>query len=271
MTTFALNHMAAPRLGAVALLDLARDLGCVGVEFRNDLDSPLFDGLTPESIAREARARRLRVLALAEIKAFNDPEADAVAQAKTLIPLASGCGAEGISLIPRNDGRAMDPATRDNDLARVLEHLAPLLEAANLLGFVEPLGFPTCSLRQKEDAVTTLSRLGLGERFRLVHDTFHHALAGRAALFPEITGIVHVSGVTDPGPEIEALLDRHRVLVSPGDRLGNLEQVAALRAGGYDGPLSFEPFAEDIHRLDSPSGALQASMDLISGEVAQAA
>ena len=34
--------------------------------------------------------------------------------------------------------------------------------------------------------------------YRLVHDTFHHHLAGETAFFPEWTGLVHISGVTDP-------------------------------------------------------------------------
>ena len=47
MLDFALNHMAVPRLGAMAFLDAAKALGCVGLEFRNDLPTPLFDGLAP--------------------------------------------------------------------------------------------------------------------------------------------------------------------------------------------------------------------------------
>ncbi len=42
MLNFALNHMTTPKLGWLAFLDLAKDLGCVGVEFRNDLQGPLF-------------------------------------------------------------------------------------------------------------------------------------------------------------------------------------------------------------------------------------
>ena len=37
MLPFALNHMTAPKLGWEPFLDLAKALGCVGVEFRNDL------------------------------------------------------------------------------------------------------------------------------------------------------------------------------------------------------------------------------------------
>ena len=49
---FALNQKTAPKLGFAAFLDLAAELGCVGVEPRNDLGRPVFDG-----IERRARAR----------------------------------------------------------------------------------------------------------------------------------------------------------------------------------------------------------------------
>lgn len=45
MTTFALNHMTVARLGCAVLPDPAAELGCAGVEGRNDLPQPLFDGL----------------------------------------------------------------------------------------------------------------------------------------------------------------------------------------------------------------------------------
>ena len=47
--TFALNHMATPRLSCREFLDLAASLGCIGVELRNDLadkrlsDAAFFD------------------------------------------------------------------------------------------------------------------------------------------------------------------------------------------------------------------------------------
>ena len=44
---FALNQKTASRLNFAAFLDLAAVLGCVGVEPRNDLGRPLFDGIAP--------------------------------------------------------------------------------------------------------------------------------------------------------------------------------------------------------------------------------
>ena len=53
--TFALNHMAAPRLDCRAFIDLAASLGCAGVELRNDLADKR---LTERFIARGHMTRK---------------------------------------------------------------------------------------------------------------------------------------------------------------------------------------------------------------------
>ena len=97
----------------------------------------------------------------------------------------------------------------------------------------------------KSEAAQAIAAVDGGADFRLVHDTFHHHLAGEAALFPALTGLVHISGVDDPALGVADMRDAHRVLVTGGDRLGNVAQIRALFAAGYDGFLSFEPFAAE--------------------------
>ena len=63
----------------------------------------------------------------------------------------------------------------------------------------------------------------------------------------------------------------HRVLVDGHDRLGNVEQIEALIAGGYSGPFSFEPFSEELRTLADPARALSESMDFIRGQLASKA
>lgn len=267
MLPFALNHMAAPRLDWAALLDLAAGLGCVGVEFRNDLPGPLFGGADPARVAAETRARGLRLLALAEVKMFDDWSKAKRAEAGALIGIARAAGAEAISLIPRNDGVATSPAT----LRLALSELLPMLRAEGLRALVEPLGFESCSLRFKSDVVEAIEALSAADTFALVHDTFHHHLAGGGPIFPAHTGILHVSGVTDPGLTPAQMRDGDRVLVDADDRLDNLGQIAALRAGGYAGPVSFEPFAPGVHALAEPAAALRASMVFITAGLADRA
>ena len=53
----------------------------------------------------------------------------------------------------------------------------------------------------------------------------------------------------------------------PADRLDNIGQILALQAAAYDGPLSFEPFADSVHALSDPAAAVKASMDCIRAAI----
>jgi hypothetical protein len=55
MIHFALNHMTVARLSFRELVALSRQLGCVGIEVRNDLPQPLFDGMDPAEAGAHVR------------------------------------------------------------------------------------------------------------------------------------------------------------------------------------------------------------------------
>ncbi len=267
MLPFALNHMTAPRLGWEAFLDLASGLGCAGIEFRNDLPGLLFGGQDPALVKAAAKARGLRLLALAEVKMFNDWSDTKAAEAEALMKIAVAAGAEAVSLIPRNDGVATGPAESRAVTEAALREVLPMLKAHGLKAMVEPLGFGMCSLRSKTVLAGAIDAVGGEGTLWMVHDTFHHALAGMGPIFPELTGIVHVSGVEAP-LYLDEMRDGDRVLVGPGDVLGNVAQIRALRAGGYTGPVSFEPFAASVHAFADAKGPLAASMEFIAAGLA---
>lgn len=271
MTRFALNHMTTARLGFVQLIDLASDLGFVGVEVRNDLPQALFDGIDPATAGAMVRDRGLRLLAVAEVKRFNDWSDEKASEALALMKIARVAGAEAVSLIPRNDNMGMGNGERQAALRVALKALKPMLEDHNLTGMVEPLGFEICALRHKSEAVEAIDAVGGKGLFRLVHDTFHHALAHGGPLFPDHTGIVHISGVADPVVGLDRMTDAHRILVDGADRLGNIDQLAALAAMGWDGPVSFEAFAPEVHALTDPKSALAKSTDFIREGLARKA
>ncbi|MGQ0564625.1 MAG: TIM barrel protein [Gemmobacter sp.] len=271
MTDFALNHMTVARLSYGQLLDLAADLGCVGIEVRNDLPQALFDAVDPGAAGEMARAKGLRLLAVAEVKRFNDWSADKAAEALALMRIAQGAGAEAVSLIPRNDNAGMGNGERQAALRVALKALKPMLEDHGLVGMVEPLGFEICALRHKAEAVEAIDAIGGTGRFKLVHDTFHHTLAHGGPFFPEHTGIVHISGVVDQTVTLAQMSDAHRILVDGADRLGNLDQIARLAALGWSGPVSFEAFAPEVHASTDPKADLSASMQFIREGLARKA
>lgn len=263
MTLFALNHMTVAKVDYRSLLDIASELGFVGVEVRNDLPQALFDGMDPAAAGDLARAKGLRLLAVAEVKRFNDWSDTKAAEALALMQIARAAGAEAVSLIPRNDNLGMGNGERQAALRVALKALKPMLEDHGLTGMVEPLGFETCALRYKAEAVEAIEAIGGTGRFKLVHDTFHHTLAHSGPLFPEHTGIVHISGVTDQMVPVGQMTDAHRVLVDRADRLGNVEQLAALASLGWTGPVSFEAFSPEVHRSATPKPDLSASIAFI--------
>ena len=271
MLPFAINHMTVPGLSYRELFGLARSLGCVGVELRNDLGRPLFDGDNGDTVRRAAADDGLRIVGLSQVYPFNFWSDPIEGEVRALIDNARSCGAETVSLIPRNDGVGMADGERQDNARRALSAARPMLEDAGTVALVEPLGFPlTSSLSDKAETLALIDEIGGGDVFQLVHDTFHHYLCGGGRMFPDRTGIVHVSGVVDRGLAIEEIADAHRILVDQDDRLGNVEQIVALRRAGYTGPISFEAFSPEVHRLADPERALRESMDLLEEAVAKA-
>lgn len=271
---FALNHRVAPDWGVDGFFCLASRLDVPAVEIRNDLEASPFDEETaPESIRRSASARGLRILSVNALQRFNDWTQERVEEAKVLGDRARRAGAEALVLCPVNEnGWRPDGAARRAALAEALTGLAPILEGAGLVGLVEPLGFAECSLRLKRHALEVIDAVGEAGRFKLLHDTFHHFVAGETEIFPDRTGLVHLSGVEDCVPSRERMRDPDRVLVGPDDRVGNLAQLRALAGGGYAGAISFEPFSASIARSRDIAEELRASMDFIaSGLRAEAA
>ncbi|MET0742207.1 MAG: TIM barrel protein, partial [Microvirga sp.] len=261
MPSFALNHRVAPRLGVERFFDLAAGLDVRAVEIRSDLAGvALADGSDPRAVRDAAAARHLRILSVNALQRFNDWNPARSEEAKAAADTARRAGAEALVLCPVNEnGFWRENERRLAALREALAALAPILAAAGITGLVEPLGFAECSLRLKREAVEAIDDIGGAERFRLVHDTFHHVVAGEAEFFPTRTGLVHVSGV-EGSVTREAMRDPDRVLVGPRDRLDNRGQLRALSAGGYAGHASFEPFADAISRSPDIAAELAASI-----------
>lgn len=259
--------MTTPTLRWDAFLNLASELGCVGVEFRNDLISPLFDGAEPEKIALKAKEYNLDILALAEVKMFNDWSEEKRKEANQLMRVAKACGAKAVSLIPRNDGVGLGVNERRNDLSRAFCELLPMLKSYDLVGLVEPLGFESCGLRYKSEIVEEIEKLGAESTLKIVHDTFHHHLAGGGEFYPEHTGIIHISGVVDTALTVAQMGDEHRILVDENDRLGNVIQIEKMLVAGFNGPISFEAFSTQVHEMNEPHTQIQKSFEFIQQNI----
>jgi 2-keto-myo-inositol isomerase len=269
---FGLNHMTAPGLSLDALFAMAKSLGVAGVEIRNDIEAkPILDGTKPDAVRALAAAHGVSIISINALQRFNEWNDARAKEAGELISYAAACGAKALVLVPTNDGSGCANGERQANLRNALKHLQPMLKQAGIIGLVEPLGFASCSLRFKFEAAAAIKDTPGGEVFKMVHDTFHHHVAGETQSFPELTGLVHISGVSDQAVKLEEMRDSHRELVDGDDRVGNVSQIGSLLAGGYRGPFSFEPFARTVHEMRDLEDAVARSMALVMAQVEKAA
>ncbi len=262
---FALNHMVCPSFSYERFTQGAKALGMSAVEFRNDIGDMSVNSMeSAKAAGQAARAAGLKVLtinALYPFNIWNDERAD---QAKTIGDFAQELGAQGLVLCPLVDADYdFSQEDRQEQLKQALIGLKGILQERNLQGFVEVLGFPISSIRFKRDAVSAIRELGFEGTFALVHDTFHHKVAGEEEFFAGNTGLVHISGVEDTTVAYDQMQDSHRILIGDQDRLDNAGQIKTLAEGGYEGYFSFEPFSEPVWNLEDPIGATRESMDFI--------
>lgn len=262
--TFALNHMVAPQMPLGAFFKLGKTLGLTQFEIRNDLDgNAILDGTSPQTVRELAVAEDVEIISINALQRFNEWTPAREEEARSLAAYAAACGAKALVLVPVNDGSGKMEGERQGNLQVALKGLKPILEEAGIIGLVEPLGFQICSLRSKREAVEAINAINGSDRFRLVHDTFHHVLAGEPDLFSSMTGLVHISGVNDGEVSVDDMRDPHRVMVGDGDRLANVAQIRALLAQGYAGPFSFEPFSPSVHATADVADLVEGSMNFI--------
>ena len=259
---FSLNRMCAPKLGFPEYVALCQRLGIDAIEIRNDLPGiEITDGSPAAQIKAACEAGGLTILSINALQCFEQFDATRMREAVALARYAVDCGAKALVLCPTNsplDKRT--PGERHADLVTALTQLKPILEDHGLLGLVETLGFEECALRRKSDAVKGIYDAAGERHFKLVHDTFHHHLAGEDIFYPDLTGLVHISGVEENALNVDEMRDGHRVLVGRNDRLGNVRQLAVLRARGYRGYASYEPFADEIAQASDIEQRLATSM-----------
>lgn len=267
-TRFCLNRIIYPGLDLENFFQLTRELGVNAVELRNDLPGEqILDGQAPEEVKHLAERYGIRIVTINAVQHFNlgSMLEQAYTDVQTMLKTAAEIGCWGIVLCPHNDvNDTRTPEQFYQETVAALKKFAPLFEAAGVTGLVEPLGFEECSLRSKKTAVQAIQESGY-EGYQLVHDTFHHYLGPDETIFPEYTGLVHISGVEADIPTSQ-IRDGHRILIGEQDIMDNKAQIYELESQGYAGLYSFEPFSSEVQRmtLDDFRSALSESLNFIT-------
>ena len=261
---FSLNHSIAPNLSFQNFFELSQKLNIQNVEIRNDLPKIFLDKTNPDEIKKLVDEYKINILAINALQKFNIWNKEREEELLFLCKFAKQCRSKSILLVPLNTGEFVNKIERIELLNNSLENIHAILKDHDLFGYVEPLGFKISSLRYKSEVVESLDKLSSNSNLRILHDTFHHHLAGEDIIYPDLTGLVHISGVAKTNIPFDKLTDDLRVLIDKDDVIQNVEQIVRLKEGGYNGVFSFEPFSEKIHNLSDPANEIIKSIDYLN-------
>ncbi|WP_333818246.1 TIM barrel protein [Tabrizicola sp.] len=262
----ALNRTCAPQLTLAEFIALASRVGVQAVEIRNDIEGREFQDGTP---AAEVKARLddagLKLASVNALQRFNDWTPDRASEAEALVAYAAALGAPGLVLCPvHNEGHGWSEAEAEHKLREGLARLRPILKAHGVTGYVEPLGMKGSTMTRQDSAVAAVTEIDGWDAYQLCYDTFQFFRCGDTQLFPERIGLAHMSGIarTDLAPG--ELTEPDRGLIFVGDRVGNIAQLRALKAAGYQGFVSMEPFSPEVQRDPELATHLRASLEYVA-------
>ena len=242
--SFALNQIIAPNSSLKEFVFLSKKLGIETIEIRNDVATNLINENKPYKLRDFCEKNFLKILTINALQKFNLWNNDRLNELRKLCKFASSAGIQAIVLVPLNDGAINDIIEQRNLLKHSLKEIVQILNDFNVLGYVEPLGFQSSSLRSKSMVIEEIEKLQTS-RLKIVHDTFHHFVAEEKEIFPSHTGLVHISGVSNQFKNIE-LNDNHRSVIEATDIINNINQIRNFLESDYEGFFSFEPFAKDL-------------------------
>ena len=255
---FGLNRIICPSLDIKDFFQLTHDLGLQYVELRNDLPGrKVIDNYSAQEIKYLTRHYHIQICSINALPQFNYLEKidRTIKELKDLLSLAKEINSQAIVMCPVNktNDDLYNSEKQYLEVVQCLKELIPLFKDYSIQGYIEPLGFETSSLRSILLAMKAIKEIGY-ERYKIVYDTFHQVLGpdDLSSLNKEYdmkcTGLIHVSAVTADLPTGQ-YRDEHRNMDFRKDRFKNKEQIDFFIKQGYEGLISFEPFAEEVQKL----------------------
>lgn len=263
---FALNRTCAPHLTLEDFISLATSVGVRAVEIRNDIEGrEFYDGTPAAEVRARLDAAGLEVASVNALQRFNEWSPTRAREAEAIITYAAALGAPGVVLCPvHNEDHGWSDADAEKNLRDGLRQLRPILQDHGVTGYVEPLGMRGSTMKRQDVAVAAVTDVDGWDAFELCYDTFQFFRCGDTELVPERIGLAHMSGIARADLAPGELTEPDRGLIFVGDRVGNIAQLRALKATGYSGFVSMEPFSPEVQKDPNLSAHLRASLDYVS-------
>lgn len=253
---FSLNHILSPSLSIKNFIKLSKKTGTQNIEIRNDLPNIKIVNEDPYLIKKISTKLKIKILTINALQKFNIWNKEREEELLFLCNFAKKCNCKGIVLVPLNTGDYTEYKERKKLLNNSLKNIEVILNEYGLTGYVEPLGFKTSSLSLKIEVAEAIDLISSKSTLKIMHDTFHHFLSGEENIYPKLTGLVHISGVSNNKLKISEMRDDDRELIDEKDIIKNLDQMKSLITNGYKGIFSFEPFSKKIQNIDDPSSRI---------------
>jgi 2-keto-myo-inositol isomerase len=267
---FALNRTCAPQLPLDQFISLAVSVGVPAVEIRNDIEGREFaDGTPAAEVKAKLNDAGLVVASVNALQRFNDWSPAREREAVALVSYAAALGAPGLVLCPvHNEDHGWTETEADKNLRDGLRQLRPILQDHGVTGYVEPLGMKGSTLKRQDMAVAAVDDIDGWDAYQLCYDTFQYFRCGDTRLFHERIGLAHMSGIARTDLVPAELTEPDRGLVFVGDRVGNIAQLLALKASGYAGFVSMEPFSPEVQTDPDLPARLRASLEYVASLLA---
>jgi 2-keto-myo-inositol isomerase len=264
--TFAMNRTCAPQLPLADFITLVAGAGITAIEIRNDIAGREFmDGTEPQAILDQLQAANIQIASVNALQRFNDWNSDRETEAKALMGYAARLGAPGVVLCPvHNPDHGWSAVEAEENLRTGLRHLRPILQDLGVKGYVEPLGMTGSTMKRQSMAVAAIADIDGFDVYELCYDTFQFFRCGDTVLFPERIGLAHMSGIDRKDLPPGELTEPDRVLIGDDDRVENIRQLRVLKAAGYAGFVSMEPFNPGIQVAIDLQQRLRTSYDKVA-------
>ncbi len=263
--SFALNQILFPDAPFENFISFSKKLNVKAIEIRNDIKTNLIEENDPIKIKNLCEENSIKILSINALQKFNIWNKDREKELISLCKYADKANINSIVLVPLNDGSINSHEEQIQLLEHSLINILKIFNDFKVFGLVEPLGFSHSSLRFKSLVVKLINDFQ-SNKLKILHDTFHHFLSGEDEFFPSLTGLVHISGVSNMFKNIK-LDDDHRSIIDDNDILHNINQIKKICNSNYQGFFSMEPFSNNLIKEKNIFKIVKKSFNYISSNI----